>query len=119
MASETVRVRGLDDTVRAFRRLESDVPKQIQKDLKTAVEPVRLESIRLISRFQGASIRTIRPRARGASAFVTQGARKVTGKRGDWGRRQQLLMEDALRDKQGAVMENVEGVLDKLIAKEF
>jgi hypothetical protein len=118
VASGTVRVKGLNETVRAFNKLERSVAREIQKELKHAAEPVATEAKSRISKYRGASLNTIRPRARGASVFVTQNARKVTGLRGDYGVKQQRLFEQALEDKQPLVVRGIEETLDRITQAE-
>lgn len=81
----TLRVRGLSQTIRAFSVLEKGVRAEILGELKSIAEPVAREAQDLLSEYQGLSIRTIRPRSSVRGAFVTQGAKKVTGRRPDFG----------------------------------
>lgn len=118
MAVGTVRTTGLRETIRAFNNLERTVSREIQAELKQAAEPVVATARDAISRYQGARVTSIVPRAAGASVFVTQKARKVTGKRGDFGRLQQRHLERALEDNQEAVVREVEQVLDRLVSRE-
>ena len=87
MAGEfgTVRVRGLSQTIRAFSVLEKGVRAEILGELRSIAEPVARDSQDLLSGYQGISLATIRPRTSVRGAFVTQGARKVTGQRPDFG----------------------------------
>lgn len=118
MAENTIRVSGVKETLAALNKLDRSVGREIQKELRTAVEPVATAVRTEISRFRGASVATIKPRTRGASAFVTQNARKVTGKRGDFGRKQQLIFEQKLDEKQHQVIQGVEDALDRLTRSE-
>lgn len=109
-------MRGLNEVVRGFNKLNRTAAREIQKELKKAAVPVVDTSKELLSRYTGASVGTIRPRASGASIYVTQGARKVTGKRGDFGVLQQhRVLEVALDERQGEVVEILERQLDTFL----
>jgi hypothetical protein len=105
MAEQTIRVKGLRETQRALGKCEGGLKKEMLLAGKAAAEPVAVSAREKISRYRGASINTIRPRASVRGAFVTQGARKVTGLRGDFGKLQMGLMMDALEEERGHVLE--------------
>lgn len=119
MASGAVRITGLRETVRAFNKLDRAVTREVQKELKQAAQPVADTAKQKLSRYGGAKVSTVRPRARGASVFVTQGAKKVTGKRGDFGVLQQRqVLEPALEENREQVFHGVELALDRLTHSE-
>lgn len=118
MASSTVRVEGLKETVRAFNKLDRSVSKELQKELKTAAEPVVSSARSKVGRYAGASVSTIGARTRGASTYVAQRAKKVTGQRGDFGFKQQRKLEEALEENEEKVIEGVERALDRLTRSE-
>jgi hypothetical protein len=110
-----VRIRGLRETERAFRKMSGDLDDELRKGLKKAGEPVAETARGKISRYRGASIGTIAPRlARGTTVFVTQRARKVTGKRGDFGSLQMKKLFESLEEREGDVIRQLEQVLDDL-----
>lgn len=115
MPSFTVRVSGLRETVAAFRRIDGSLVKEVRDALKEAAEPVASSARQKISRYRGASLGTIRPRASGASVFVRQDARKVTGRRGDFGALQMRKgLEPALEENAEEVVSKVDDALGKL-----
>lgn len=115
MAAATVRITGLKETVRAFNKIDKGLIRNVQKGLKRAAEPVAVSARAKVSQYRGASVGTISPRARGASAFVTQRARKVTGKRGDFGALQMRRLVEALDENREEVVRAVERELDDLL----
>lgn len=115
MADSTVRIRGLKETVSAFKKLDRNLPKVVTDGLKDAAVPVADASRQKISRYGGAKLNTIRPRVAGrGSVFVTQGARKVTGLRGDFGSLQMRRMLEALDENEGEVIRRVEHALEAM-----
>lgn len=115
MASSTIRIRGLKETAAAFRRLDKGLIKELQGGFKDAAEPVASSARGKISRYQGASVGTIKPKARQLNVRVEQGARKVTGKRGDFGSLQQRKLIEALDENQSEVYGKIERVLDRFV----
>jgi hypothetical protein len=109
-----VRITGLQETVRAFNKLDRAVSREIQRELKKAAEPVETAGREKISRYAGASVGTIRPRAAGSSVWITQKARKVTGLRPDYGFLQQRRLDEALNENEDKVEANLEDFLDRL-----
>jgi hypothetical protein len=114
MAAGTVRVKGLREVDRAFRQMDKESSKALRAAMVEAAVPVAASARDKISRYQGASVSTIRPRAVARGAFVTQGARKVTGLRGDFGALQMRRLGEALDENQAVVMEKAERVIDLL-----
>jgi hypothetical protein len=80
-----VRIKGYREVQRALLRAEKGLRAALRAGLKEAVEPVAKTAQMLETRWAGASIGTIGPRITLAGAAVTQRARKVTGKRPDFG----------------------------------
>lgn len=113
-----VRVKGLRETQRAFQKLEKSVAKEVRDELKAAAEPVAAAWRDKVARYVGASVATIRPRASVRGAFVTQNARKVTGRRGDFGSLQMRRGDEALEENQNQVVTKVERMLDRLSASQ-
>jgi hypothetical protein len=117
VSTGTIHVRGLREVQRAFAKCEGDLKKEMLRAGKLAAEPVAVTARDKISRYQGASLRTIRPRASARGAFVTQNARKVTGLRGDFGVLQMRLMMDALEEQHEKVVEIYELAVDHLTSE--
>lgn len=84
MAFTGVRIRGLREMQRAFRKLALEIGPELRGKLAQVVEPIA-QSARARQRWVGASAGTIGPRVTVAGAAVTQRARKVTGQRPDYG----------------------------------
>lgn len=93
--SETLRVKGYYEFLRAVDHADKTVKKAVRDELRAAALPVRLEAQHeeadtLRSAKSAAGLRII-VRRRGVA--LEQTLRKTTGKRGDWGATQ---MRDAL-----------------------
>lgn len=109
-----VKVHGLREVTAAFREMDRKLAKQFSDDLKGAADPL-VEDIREREKrkFRGASIETIKARRSGPKVFVAQTAKKVTGKRSDFGRAQMLDAFIPGREaKEDEVFDLVERVLD-------
>lgn len=110
-----VRIEGLRETSSALRQIDRKLPKLLVGDeLKQIARPVVDTAKGLIGRYAGAKVSSIRPRATGTAVYVRQGARKVTGKRGDYGLLQQRKLEESLDKNQRAVMREAEAALDRI-----
>lgn len=94
--------------------MSNDLKREVRDELKDVAKPVAESAKQKISRYRGARTASIRPRVTGRSAFVTQGARKVTGLRGDFGALQMGLMIDALDEHKDEVVHGLEKMLDRL-----
>lgn len=117
MAASTVRVKGLKETVKAFNKMDKDLAKELRNGLKQVAEPVAATARSKMSAYQGGSMK-IRPAARGASVFVRQNARKVTGLRADFGALQmRKVLIPALDEHQEDVINGVEKVIDNLASR--
>ena len=120
--AETIRVKGLRELNAAFRNLEkkTDIERgMLRNELKKVAEPVAESAKQKIGRYQGAKLNTIRPRVAARSVFVTQGARKVTGKRGDFGSLQMTRgLMPALDENADKIVRGLEHVLDQLGSSE-
>jgi hypothetical protein len=118
MIGTTVHVVGLREVQRAFREVDKSLALQLGNDLKKAAEPVAVSAKQKVSRYRGASINTIRTRRAGPTIYVEQSAKKVTGKRGDFGALQmRRALEPALDEKSAQVFREVEQVLDHYASK--
>lgn len=108
-----VQVTGLRETAAALKKLDRGLGKQMAAALKEAAEPVAEASRGKISRFRGAKVSTIRPRATPTAAYVRQGAGKKTGTRPDFGALQFRLMSDALDEGEGQVVNDVQEAMNR------
>lgn len=108
-------ISGLSEVVRGFNKVNRATSREIQAGLKKAAEPVTASAREKVSRYPGASAGTIRPRARSASVYVTQNARKVTGLRGDFGSLQQRRLDEALHENESQVERGVQDAIDRLV----
>jgi hypothetical protein len=110
----SIRVEGLREVTAAFRQVDRSLATSLGDDLKKAAEPVAESARRKVTRFQGASVGTIRAKRSGPNVVVEQSARKVTGLRGDFGALQmRKVLEPALDENEDKVFSEVERVLDK------
>lgn len=113
MAAATIRVHGAREVVAAFRKVDKKLAAQFGNDLKKAAAPVTDTARAKVTRYHGAKVNTIRARRSGPRVFVEQGARKVTGKRGDFGALQmRTVLMPALEERSGEVFDRVEEVLN-------
>lgn len=111
-----VRVKGIREVDKAFRQMDSDAAKVLRVAMVDAARPVAATAQEMISAYVGASVSTIRPRAGARGAFVTQGAKKVTGLRGDFGVLQMRRLGEALDQNEDQVVRKAEAVIDLLAA---
>lgn len=87
----------------------------LKAELFRAAEPVARRARDLISDFAGAKTTTIGPRVVLQGAFVTQRARKVTGRRPDFGALQMVEgMIPALEENIELVEDHAEQALDAI-----
>lgn len=119
MATATVRVHGLREVQRALAKMNREAAKTLRDSLKEAAEPVAETARSRIGRYRGARTTTIRPRATMSSVFVTQGAKKVTGRRGDFGSLQMRHLVGAMSEHEDDVFEGVEDAFHKLSRAAF
>lgn len=108
-----IEARGLKETAAALRKLDKGLPKEMAKALKEAVQPVADASKAKISRYRGAKLNTIRPRATPTVAYVRQGAGKKTGTRPDFGALQWRRMSEALDENQEQVVSDVRDAIER------
>lgn len=95
--------------------MERSASKELRKSLVEAARPVAEAAQQKLSRYRGASVQTIRPRAVATGAFVTQGAKKVTGLRADFGVLQMVrVLEPALAENYDAILKGAEKAIDRL-----
>jgi hypothetical protein len=119
VAGETVRVNGLRETVRALDKVNRDAKKVVLAELASVAEPIAATARTKISRYQGASLSTITPRATTKGVFVRQNARKVSGRRSDFGALQMTHgLLPALADHADEIIPRLERALDQFGASQ-
>lgn len=107
--SASVKVKGLAELQRAFKRLESDVAKEIESELREAGKIVADDARRRLAPVSPYSAMGIRPRVRGFGRVeVEQSRRRTTGTRPDWG---DLIMK---RDLLPALSQNEEKIVQSI-----
>ena len=120
MAETTVHVKGLREAQRAFKRLDVDAAADLKAELVALAEPVALEARERLARYAGIKLGTIKAKSRMGVAVAQQGARKVTGRRPDFGALQMTEgFLPAAAHQAPLVQAGVERLLDHLIAKDF
>jgi hypothetical protein len=89
----------------------------LRERLKASAEPVAREARSLVSQWEGAKTNTIGPRVVLNGVYVTQRARTVTGKRGDFGSLQMTqAFIPALEHNREGVYRGAEEALDTIEA---
>jgi len=115
MATSTVRVQGLRELQRDFRKLSKDLSKEVREELKKAAEPVRKEAADLFSGISADSASGYRVAVRARGVSVEQRRRRTTGLRPDYGRLQmRRALLPALDAKQDEVVKGLDHMLGRL-----
>jgi hypothetical protein len=115
MAAQTIRVEGLAELQRDFRRIAKDLAKEVREELRKAAEPVRREAQALFSPVSADSAAAYKVRVRQRGVAVEQSKRRVTGLRPDYGRLQMgRALIPALERKADGVVDDLGEMLDKL-----
>lgn len=114
MAQPRVVLRNYRETMSALQKVDRGTAKTVRDELKHAGESVAQEARRRISRYPGAKVSQISPRATNRGVFVTQRARKVTGQHPQFGALQMMHLMEALDDKEDDVIRGVEKAFDRL-----
>lgn len=108
-------VKGYRETDRAFRKLSKELSGEFRQEMMEAAEPIAAEARGRLSRYSGASVATVHPVALAKGVVVRQDARKVTGKRPDFGSLQmRKALIPALSDNEEKVINGLERALDRL-----
>lgn len=115
MAAGTVRVKGLKELQRDFRKLDRETAKEVRQGLREAAEPVRQEAQALFSSIDASSAAGYKVRVRQRGVAVEQSRRRKTGKRPDYGSLQmRRALLPALGRRQDEVIKGVDKTLGKL-----
>lgn len=111
----TIKVEGYREAARALHQMDRSAEKEVRAALKKAAGPVVEEARGLIGKYQGASTKTIGPKTVQKGVYVTQRARKVTGKRGDFGALQMRKgLIPALNNNAAEIEKDVLDAVDEL-----
>ncbi len=115
MAAGTIRVKGLRELQRDFRKMGGVLPKEMREGLREAAEPVRREATALFSPVNADSAASYRVRVRARGVSVEQSKRRTTGMRPDYGRLQMgRALLPALEARANDVVRRLEQMLDEL-----
>jgi hypothetical protein len=113
VAGDTIYVHGLAELVRAFRKLDDDLRREIQKEIQQAAEIVSDETRRRAERYGGQVASKIRPRVRGSTGIVESRA-KSRGLRPNFG---PLLIRTAFLPALASKQAQVVARLDEMLAR--
>jgi hypothetical protein len=116
VAAGTVRVRGLSELQRDLGKVSRAAEHSVRDGMKKAAEPVLQAAREKEGKWRGSKPGSIGIRATRRSVFVTQRARKVTGRRADFGALQyREAFVPALEENEHLVSREVERALDHLL----
>jgi hypothetical protein len=115
MAAGTVRVHGLRQLQRDFRRLSKDLTKEVREGLRKAADPVRVEATALLEPVNAYSAAGYKIRVRQRGVALEQSRRRTTGLRPDYAKLQfARAMAPAIERKEEFVVKGLEDALDDL-----
>lgn len=119
MATETLRVKGLRELMRATARAESGVRREVRASLREVGNVVRDEAERTFAEVDARSARGYRTRVRQRGVSVEQSLRKTTGLRPDYGALQmRRALIPALAANEDEIEDRMERALD-VVADRF
>jgi hypothetical protein len=108
-----VRIQGLREAQRAFRKLDRAVSKDFKDELAHAAEPVARSAASRLVRFRGAST-NVKALTLARGVYVRQMQRTVTGRRGDFGALQmRTAFLPALAEHEDEIVHEVEKAFDR------
>lgn len=114
----TVRLNGLQQVNRAFKRIETSLVDEVKDELRKLAEPVAADARGRIGRYAGASTSTIKPYPTMKGVVVRQAQRKKTGNHPNFGALQMGHLIGALEDHETEIVNEVEDLMDWLGRKE-
>lgn len=118
--SDTLRVRGLREFIKACDHADRAVKRGLRNQLKAAGEIVAVDARKRFEQYSPESARTFRVVVRQRGVAVEQSRRKTTGERPDWGNTQMKKgLLPAAADKQEEIEFAVEMMLDRVIHSDF
>jgi hypothetical protein len=107
--AETIRVTGYKETARALQRVNKGAKLALYSGLRDAAEPIAADARARLAGYSGMKTSSIRPRVGLRGIYITQGARKVTGLRPDFGSLQMRVgLLPAAYGRQDDIVERVE-----------
>jgi hypothetical protein len=110
-----VRVKGLKELQRDFRKMGGDLPKLMRAELREVGDIVRDDARSRFASVDARSAAGYRTVVRQRGVAVEQRLRRTTGAHPGYGAMQMReALAPALDDKQGEVVKRVEGMLDNL-----
>lgn len=101
-----------------FLKMSKDLASDLRESIRDAAEPVRADAQRLFSDVNPSSAAGFQTKVRLKETVVQQTKPRVTGKRGDYGRRQMMhALLPALARNRKEVERRLLGMLDSLFAR--
>jgi hypothetical protein len=111
-------VRNAREVRQAFRRLDDDTKKQLQKELRAVAGPVAATARGLLAPVSQFSAEGIRPRSSTGIAFVTQTRRRTTGEHPEFaGLIMQQALLPALEQHEGEIVRGIQQVFDGIAGR--
>jgi len=83
--AETIRVKGYREAARALQRVNKGAKLALYAGLRDAADPIAQDARSRLSGYQGIKTSSIRPRVGVRGVYITQGAKKTSGLRPDFG----------------------------------
>jgi len=115
VAGGTVRVKGLAELNRAFRASDKALTKELRKELREAGNIVRDDARPRFASVDAGSAAGFHTVVRQRGVSVEQRLGRTTGQRPDFGALQlRRALEPALDAKQGEVVDQLDGMLDRI-----
>lgn len=115
MAEASVKVKGLNQLVRALNKVDKELAKEIRSEIREVAKVVQDDAR---SRFMGVDARSamgLRASARGGRGFVGQRYKRTTGHHPEFGSLQmRKALLPALGSKQDEVVRRLEEMIDRL-----
>lgn len=119
MAEPRIVITGYRETIRAIGAVDRAQKREIQKGLREAAAPIAEDTRRRLTKYNGLSLETIRPRTGVGGVYITQRQGKKTGTRPDFGSLQMVKGFIPAADAgELALAEKVNEQLGALIARE-
>lgn len=114
--AEVLAVEGLDELLRAFRKADGDLDRELKRELREVGEIVRDDERDYLSGIGASrkSVSGIRTQLRFTSAAVQQRYGTITGVRGDWGARIMSSLARARSKKWPETERRLEQMLDRI-----
>lgn len=106
---QTIHVKGYRETVRSLNAVNRGAKRALQAGLREAAQPIASDTRSRLSGYRGISLATINPSATTRGVSIVQRAKRVTGKRPDFGALQMRRgLIPAVRAADGEIRDRVE-----------